>query len=187
MDARARETEAHEAVARMGSRVKELRLALGLSQKQVGRALRITPQAVQKYETAHIQMTVARLFALADVLGVSAAFLIEDPHDDEPEAHAGNHLREFRLRSGLTQTALAEIVETSGQNISLLERGISKLTVEMLVRLGRAFGCHPWTLVDPQFGGEPFALAGRTPIGGGSDRGRSTSAQSRHTEISNAD
>ena len=172
MDPRATESAANEAIARMGMRIRELRLALGLSQKQVGRALRITPQAVQKYETAHIQMTVGRLFALADVLGVSPAFLIEDLHsEDEPEARAGNNLREFRLRSGLTQSALAEIVDTSGQNISLLERGLSKLTVEMLVRLGRAFGCHPWALVDPQFTGETPGPTGRSTTARAPDLG----------------
>jgi transcriptional regulator with XRE-family HTH domain len=172
---------------RVGMRIRELRLALGLSQKQVGSALRITPQAVQKYETAHIQMTIARLFALADVLGVSPAFLIGDSYEGQPEAQAGNNLREFRERSGLTQSALAEIVETSGQNISLLERGISKLTVEMLVRLGRAFGCHPWSLVDPHFVDEPFGLARRPPPGAGNDLRRRPMHQIRHTGPSNAD
>jgi transcriptional regulator with XRE-family HTH domain len=168
-------------------RIRELRLALGLSQKQVGGALRITPQAVQKYETAHIQMTVGRLFELADVLGVSPAFLIEDSYEGQSEIKAGNNLREFRERSGLTQSALAEIVDTSGQNISLLERGVSKLTVEMLVRLGRAFGCHPWALVDPHFVDEPVGLTRRTPKGGGSDPGRRAKHQIRHTEPSNPD
>jgi transcriptional regulator with XRE-family HTH domain len=178
------ESAANDPVTRVGMRIRELRLALGLSQKQVGSALRITPQAVQKYETAHIQMTVARLFELADVLGVSPAFLVEGPRKDEPEARAGNNLREFRERSGLTQSALAEMVETSGQNISLLERGLSKLTVEMLVRLGRAFGCHPWALVDPQFVDEPPGPARRIPK---SDLGRRPTHQIRHTEPSNAD
>lgn len=181
------EYAANDPILRMGMRIKELRLALGLSQKQVGRALRITPQAVQKYETAHIQMTVNRLFALADVLGVSPAFLIEDSYEGQPEAQAGNNLREFRERSGLTQAALGDIVDTSGQNISLLERGVSKLTVEMLVRLGRAFGCHPWALVDPHFVDEPFGPARRPPIGSGNDRGRRSSAHTRHTGHSNAD
>ena len=167
----ARESAANDPLVRMGMRIRELRKALGLSQKQVGRALRITPQAVQKYETAQTHMTVARLFGLADVLGVSPAFLIDSPPADEPESDAGNHLREFRERSGLSQSALAEIVETSGQNISLLERGRSKLTVAMLVRLGRAFGCHPWALVEPQY--EPPRPSPRPPP--------------RHTQSSNAD
>jgi transcriptional regulator with XRE-family HTH domain len=173
-------------MARTGVRIRALRLALGLSQKQVGRALRITPQAVQKYESAHTQMTVARLFALADVLGVSPAFLVEDSHEDPTEALAGSDLRKFRERRRLSQAALGELAETSGQSISLLERGRSKLTVTMLIRLGRAFGCHPWALVDPEFLDESSG-PGRAPTGAGNHLGGRSASQTRHTEPSNAD
>lgn len=46
--------------------------------------------------------------------------------------------------------ALAGLVGTTNQQISNLESGRRRLTVEWLCRLGEALSCHPWTLVDDQ-------------------------------------
>lgn len=42
---------------------------------------------------------------------------------------------------------LASLVNTTNQQISNLETGKRRLTVDWLQRLGAALGCHPWTLV----------------------------------------
>jgi len=44
--------------------------------------------------------------------------------------------------------SLASLVGTTNQQISLLEAGKRRLTVEWLVRLSKALSCHPWALVD---------------------------------------
>ena len=61
---------------------------------------------------------------------------------------SGNRIRELRERAGLTLDALAERAGTTNQQISHLEMGKRRLTVDWLRRTARALGCHPWLLVE---------------------------------------
>ena len=53
----------------------------------------------------------------------------------------------MREARGLTLESLAQRVGATNQQISHLEVGRRRLTVEWLLRLGDALGCHPWLLV----------------------------------------
>src|SRR5689334_8861775 len=79
-----------EAAARLiGGRIRDARISRGLSQKQLGCALGVSHQAVNKYELAEVDLSVRRLLALAEALGVSAAFLIGEsraPRRKAPQA-----------------------------------------------------------------------------------------------------
>lgn len=52
---------------------------------------------------------------------------------------------------------LAERVCTTNQQISLLEGGHRRLTVDWLVRLADALRCHPWELVSHELPKPPEA------------------------------
>jgi len=58
-----------------------------------------------------------------------------------------NQIRTFREAQKLSLESLASLVGTTNQQISLLEAGKRRLTVEWLVRLSKALSCHPWALV----------------------------------------
>ena len=58
-----------------------------------------------------------------------------------------NQIKVMREARALSLETLAERVGTTNQQISHLETGKRRLTVEWLARLGKALGCHPWTLV----------------------------------------
>lgn len=58
-----------------------------------------------------------------------------------------NRIRALREARGLSLEALAVLVGTTNQQISHLETGKRRLTVDWLSRLGEALCCHPWTLV----------------------------------------
>jgi transcriptional regulator with XRE-family HTH domain len=57
-----------------------------------------------------------------------------------------NHLRAARIAAGLTQDELAERAGTSKVQISRLERGDRRLTVDWLERIGNALGVDPHSL-----------------------------------------
>lgn len=66
--------------ALVGSRLRERRLEVGLSQVALAKHLGITFQQVQKYETGHNRMTANRLAEAAKVLGVTVGYFFgEDP------------------------------------------------------------------------------------------------------------
>ena len=59
------------AAAGVGRTVRYYREAVGMSQASLGAALGITPQAVSDFEVGKTEITVARLYLIARVLGVS--------------------------------------------------------------------------------------------------------------------
>lgn len=58
-----------------------------------------------------------------------------------------NRIRILREARGLSLELLASSIGTTNQQISLLESGKRRLTVEWLVRLAGALSCHPWEVV----------------------------------------
>src|SRR5882724_5823402 len=72
-----------------------------------------------------------------------------------------NRIRAFRERAGLSMQALAERAGTSAPQINKLEKGDRKLTVDWMIRLGRALGADPKDLmiIEPQEG-PPFEPVG---------------------------
>lgn len=58
-----------------------------------------------------------------------------------------NRIRVMREARGLSLEALAAEAGTTNQQISLLEAGKRRLTVDWLMRLALPLKCHPWELV----------------------------------------
>ncbi|MBV8650701.1 MAG: helix-turn-helix transcriptional regulator [Alphaproteobacteria bacterium] len=66
-----------------------------------------------------------------------------------------NRIREFRERAGLSMQALADRAGTSAPQINKLEKGERKLTVDWMVRLGRALGVDAKDLMASDAVGRP--------------------------------
>jgi phage repressor protein C with HTH and peptisase S24 domain len=64
-----------------------------------------------------------------------------------------NRIREFRDRANLSMQALAERAGTSAPQINKLEKGERKLTVDWMIRLGRALNVEPRDLMVTDFPG----------------------------------
>ena len=58
-----------------------------------------------------------------------------------------NRITKLRKARGLTLKRLAELVGTSNQQISHLEKGRRRLTVEWMERIAEALDCHPFDLL----------------------------------------
>jgi transcriptional regulator with XRE-family HTH domain len=64
----------------IGARMREQRLAIHMSQAQLGSELGITFQQIQKYETGKNRVSAARLFMICKALNVSLSSMFErDP------------------------------------------------------------------------------------------------------------
>ena len=62
----------------VGARMRQRRVALGMSQTKLGQAVGLTFQQIQKYERGSNRMGSSRLFEFAKVLGVPVTFFFED-------------------------------------------------------------------------------------------------------------
>lgn len=68
---------------RVGLRVRDLRVRRGLNQSQLGRALGLTFQQVQKYEKGTNRISCSKLVRIAETLSVPAAYFFEGLESDE--------------------------------------------------------------------------------------------------------
>ena len=78
----------------VGERIRERRTELGRTQEELGRALKISYQQVQKYETAANRVSAGRLYELARELEVEVAYFFEGFEADlpgKPMAHGGHN------------------------------------------------------------------------------------------------
>ncbi len=68
--------------AHVGGRVRMRRLHLGLSQEQLGRAVGVTFQQIQKYESGANRIGAGKLYELGQALNVPVGFFYDDMPDD---------------------------------------------------------------------------------------------------------
>ena len=68
---------ADEVDAHVGRRLRRRRTALGMSQEQLGAALGLTFQQVQKYEKGQNRIGAGRLYRIANILGVPVQYFFE--------------------------------------------------------------------------------------------------------------
>jgi len=61
----------------IGKRIYDLRLALGVSREQLSKAIGVTHQQLQKYETGANRVTVSRLMLIAKALSKEVAYFYE--------------------------------------------------------------------------------------------------------------
>lgn len=66
----------------VGRRVRMRRTLLGMSQEQLGEALSITFQQVQKYERGSNRVSASRLWDIGQILDAPVSFFFEDMSDD---------------------------------------------------------------------------------------------------------
>ena len=84
----------------VGTRIRLRRTLLAMSQEQVGDALGLTFQQVQKYERGVNRVSASRLFGLSHVLDVPISFFF----DDMPEAVAGPNSAASRRSVGFSDS-----------------------------------------------------------------------------------
>ncbi len=64
--------------AHVGSRVRQRRMLLGMSQEMLGKAVGLTFQQIQKYERGINRIGASRLFTLSKVLNVPVSFFFDE-------------------------------------------------------------------------------------------------------------
>jgi transcriptional regulator with XRE-family HTH domain len=62
----------------IGARTRESRLALNMSQTNLGEKLGVTFQQIQKYESGRNRVSAARLFEICEALNVTLSSMFED-------------------------------------------------------------------------------------------------------------
>ncbi|MGB3626842.1 MAG: helix-turn-helix transcriptional regulator [Henriciella sp.] len=69
----------------VGERIRRRRILSGLTQDQLGEALGVSYQQIQKYETGANRVSAGRLYLLAERLDISPGWFFEGLHDTEDQ------------------------------------------------------------------------------------------------------
>lgn len=78
--------EAHPVDIHVGKKLRSRRTILGKSQEEIGTAVGITFQQIQKYERGLNRIGSSRLFEFANLLGVGVAYFFEGFENDGKDA-----------------------------------------------------------------------------------------------------
>ena len=75
----------------VGQQIRKRRNLLGMTQEELARALKISYQQVQKYETGANRVSAGRLFEISERLGVEVSYFFENASEATPMAreHGG--------------------------------------------------------------------------------------------------
>ena len=88
-DSRETRDRLRRVASHIGGRIRARRTELGLTQEQLGQALGVSYQQVQKYETAANRISAGRLYQLAAEFGVDTAFFFEGLAETFEPSQAG--------------------------------------------------------------------------------------------------
>jgi transcriptional regulator with XRE-family HTH domain len=89
-----REYGPHPVDVFVGQRLREARILAGVSQEELGDAIGVSFQAVQKYEHGENRLSASRLFQAAQFLGRPVSFFFNDLDGAPPEAEARGFSRD---------------------------------------------------------------------------------------------
>jgi transcriptional regulator with XRE-family HTH domain len=92
---------ADEVDAHVGRRLRQRRIALGISQEQLGEALGLTFQQIQKYEKGQNRISAGRLYKLSIILSVSVGYFFEGLVTGSPSDRQGGAPREVEVQAFL--------------------------------------------------------------------------------------
>lgn len=73
----------------VGRRIRERRIALGMSQTELGRLAGVKFQQIQKYESGANRVSASRLYTIAAALGVTVTHFFEHVPDSDAAIPAG--------------------------------------------------------------------------------------------------
>ena len=120
------------------NRLKELRKAKKLTQKELAEETDIPYRTLQRWENGESQIKPEKAEKLANFFGVSIAHLLGYEDNDFEKANQ-NRLKELRKEKALTQADLAELLEVTKMTISNWENGVSSIKSDRLKKLCEIF------------------------------------------------
>ena len=131
----------------MYSRLKCLRERDGLTQTTMGNLLGIDRSQYGKYENEYVTIPVKHLNTLCNYFNVSFDYIFDftnlkqykNTSEEIDKLKSALRLKEFRKNHKLTQSKLADFLNTTFSNISSYERGINILSTNYLYAICKKY------------------------------------------------
>ncbi|MFA5123456.1 helix-turn-helix domain-containing protein [Zavarzinia sp.] len=120
-------TKANPVDVHVGARVKLRRQLLGLSQTELGNALDLTFQQVQKYEKGTNRISASKLHKMAEVLDVPISFFFDGVEGTRSDADSAD----------LDMMSRAETISLVRAYYSIEDEAVRRKVIELLRTLGK--------------------------------------------------
>nr|WP_233560128.1 helix-turn-helix transcriptional regulator [Oleomonas cavernae] len=120
-------TKANPVDIHVGARVKLRRQLLGFSQTELGNALDLTFQQVQKYEKGTNRISASKLHKMAEVLDVPISFFFDGVEGAKRDSDSGD----------LDMMSRAETINLVRAYYSIDDDAVRRKVIELLRTLGR--------------------------------------------------
>ena len=126
-----------------GARLKEARKRTGLSQKDLAKALDLSPAYISLIETERQPISEPIAIKMRDLYGIDARWLL---YGIAPKGEK-SRLRQARDELGLKQKDMAAQLGISAQYLGMLERGDQPLSEPVAMKMQELFGYNAeWIL-----------------------------------------
>ena len=129
------------------AKIKELRERIGLTKTEVGKILGIDRSQYGHYENDYFTIPIKHLINLCNYYNVSLDYIFEFSNTKQYRNNKkeidknlmGKRLKEFRKENSLTQTNLADFLNTTFSTISSYERGVNILSTNYLYIISKTY------------------------------------------------
>ena len=131
----------------VGKRVRLRRTLLGLSQEQLGDALNITFQQVQKYERGANRISASRLWDISQILDVPISYFFDDMSDDTMRhsprrISRGDTTADEDIEAAKDPMARRETLELVRTYYSITQPKVRKRIAEMVKAIASTINTH---------------------------------------------
>lgn len=121
--------------AYVGGRVRLRRMALGVSQEQLGDALGLTFQQVQKYEKGQNRIGAGRLYRISQILSTPVAYFYEGlPMHQETDPSRMVSERQIEVQKVLASPEVYELAIAFQQ---IVDKATRRRLVDLVTTIGR--------------------------------------------------
>ena len=135
-----------------GEILKRLRIAKGVSQKDVAAFLGIDRTTYLKYESGASNPNLSRLMQLANYFDTTPDYLLNEPaaaHIDN-QTVIGKTLKQLRKERGLTQAEVADALHLNRSTYTKYETGSNAPSAEQIKNISKIFGVTTDDILNPQ-------------------------------------
>ena len=123
----------------VGSRVRQRRTMLGMSQEKLGEALGLTFQQVQKYERGANRIGASRLHHISEVLDVPISYFFEELSPSFTKKRGKKGLEEAQAEYEHDPMAKRETLELVRSYYKIKDPKVRRRIFELTKQLGKSF------------------------------------------------
>jgi len=130
-----------------GQKLKEMRIKLKLTQKEIATILNLSEITYSHYETQDNIIPIKHLNTLCNYLDISVDYVFNfttmpkysDFKNEIDALLSGKRIKEFRKENNLTQEKLSKFLNTDKSTISKYEKGIHLLSTSFLYAICKKY------------------------------------------------